>query len=232
MAMNQQAGLITRLVVQNVLYVAGMTTLVLLPAGTLRWPAAWHFAIAMIALGIASGLWLAKVNPELLAERMRPMMQHGQSSADKKFMLMFGAAALVWLLAMGFEARGHVPRPTFTAQAFGLALIALSTVFILWVMRVNSFAAPVVKVQSERGHHVIDTGPYAWVRHPMYSGTFLFFCGMPIMLGSRWGLVLAPVFVMLFAGRTYIEERALTAGLPGYQDYVGRVRYRLIPGVW
>jgi protein-S-isoprenylcysteine O-methyltransferase Ste14 len=102
----------------------------------------------------------------------------------------------------------------------------------MWVMRENSFAAPVVKVQAERGHRVIDTGPYAHVRHPMYSGTVLFFFGMPLLLGSWWGVILAPLFVGLFAIRAGIEERALLAGLPGYADYTARVRYRLVPGIW
>jgi protein-S-isoprenylcysteine O-methyltransferase Ste14 len=117
-------------------------------------------------------------------------------------------------------------------QALGLALLLASTGFILWVMRENSFAAPVVKVQAERGHRVIDTGPYAWVRHPMYSGTLLFFVGTPLMLGSWWGVAMAPLFFVLFAIRAGIEERTLLAGLSGYADYVARVRYRLVPGIW
>ena len=98
--------------------------------------------------------------------------------------------------------------------------------------RENTFAAPVVKIQAERGHRVVTTGPYAHVRHPMYSGTMLFFAGTPLLLGSWWGVVLAPLFVLLFAIRAGIEERALLAGLPGYADYTARVRYRLLPGIW
>jgi protein-S-isoprenylcysteine O-methyltransferase Ste14 len=107
-----------------------------------------------------------------------------------------------------------------------------STAFIMWVFRENSFAAPVVKVQAERGHHVIDTGPYAWVRHPMYSGVSLFFVGAPLLIGAWWGVAMAPLFFVLFAIRVRIEERTLMAGLSGYADYVSRVRYRLVPGIW
>jgi protein-S-isoprenylcysteine O-methyltransferase Ste14 len=117
-------------------------------------------------------------------------------------------------------------------QTLGLLLLVLSTGFVLWVMRENSFAAPVIIIQTERGHRVISSGPYAWVRHPMYSGTILFFAGMPLLLGSWWGLIMAPVFVVLFGFRARLEERALVAGLPGYADYLTRVRYRLIPGIW
>ena len=89
-----------------------------------------------------------------------------------------------------------------------------------------------IKVQTARDHHVISTGPYAFVRHPMYSGVMLFFFGAPLLVGSWWGLALAPLFAVLFAVRAGIEERALVAGLPGYADYAARVRYRLLPGVW
>jgi protein-S-isoprenylcysteine O-methyltransferase Ste14 len=108
----------------------------------------------------------------------------------------------------------------------------VSTAFIMWVFRENSFAAPVVKVQSARAHRVVSTGPYALVRHPMYSGIMLFFVGVPLLLGSWWGVAIALLFIVLFAIRARIEERALIDGLPGYADYAARVRYRLVPGVW
>jgi len=88
----------------------------------------------------------------------------------------------------------------------------------------------VVKLQTERGHRVVSTGPYAWVRHPMYTGTILFFVGAPLLLGSWWGVAMAPLFVVLFAIRTRIEERAADRGLPEYADYTAQVRYRCCPG--
>jgi protein-S-isoprenylcysteine O-methyltransferase Ste14 len=120
----------------------------------------------------------------------------------------------------------------WTLQAVGLAMLISSTGFILWVLLENSFAVPVVKVQAERGQRVVDTGPYAYVRHPMYGALVLFFIGTPLLLGSWWGVAMAPLFIVLFAIRTGIEERALAAELPGYTDYTTRVRSRLIPGVW
>jgi protein-S-isoprenylcysteine O-methyltransferase Ste14 len=224
--------MIAKLLLQNILYVAGMGALLFLFAGTWHWPAAWTFLGTMIVLGIASGSWLARKDPALLAERMRPMMQADQPAADKKFMLAFGAAVLGWFAVIGLDRRWSSANMPAVWQALGLVLLLASTGFILWVMRENSFAAPVVKVQAERGHRVIDSGPYAWVRHPMYTGTLLFFIGTPLMLGSWWGVAMTPLFLILFAVRAGIEERALIAGLPGYADYVARVRYRLVPGVW
>jgi protein-S-isoprenylcysteine O-methyltransferase Ste14 len=127
------------------------------------------------------------------------------------------------------EHASHVP---LALQALGLAMLVCSTGFIMWVMRENSFAAPVIKLQTERGHRVVSTDPYAWVRHPMYSGTVLFFVGAPLLLGSWWGVAMSPLFAVLFAIRIAIEERALIAGLPDYSDYTTRVRYRLVPGLW
>jgi protein-S-isoprenylcysteine O-methyltransferase Ste14 len=224
--------MITKLLLQNLIWVVAIGALLFVPAGTLHWPAAWAFLAAIAVLGLTGGLWLAKTDPALLAERMRPMMQDGQPAADKKFMLVFGFVALIWFIVIGLDARYRASDVPVALQALGLALLVASTAYIMWVMRANSFAAPVVKVQTARGHRVIDTGPYAHVRHPMYSGTVLFFFGAPLLLGSWCGVVMAPLFIGLFAIRARIEERALLAGLPGYADYTARVRYRLVPGIW
>ena len=224
--------MIAKLLVQNLIWMVAMGVLLMVPAGTLHWPAAWVFLATIGILGVVCGLWLAKSDPALLAERMRPMMQQGQPAADKKFMLIFVAVMLVWLIAIGLDRRVHASDVPQALQVTGFVMYLLSTAFIMWVFRENSFAAPVVKVQAERGHHVISTGPYAIVRHPMYGSIMLFFFGVPLLLGSWWGLVVAPLFAVLFAVRTGIEERALSADLPDYADYAARVRYRLLPGLW
>ena len=226
------AGLLPRLLLQNVLWTVGLGALLFLPAGTRRWPAAWLYLAVTAVAGLAGGLWLAKVDPALLEERMKPMVQKGQPAADKKFMLAFGFAALIWFIVIGLDRRWLLSGMPIALQAFGYALLLASMALMLRVVRENSFAAPVVKVQAERGHRVIDTGPYAVVRHPMYSGAVLYFAAIALSLGSWWGLALSPVFFVLFSIRTGVEERALVDGLPGYADYLARVRYRLVPGVW
>jgi protein-S-isoprenylcysteine O-methyltransferase Ste14 len=224
--------MIAKLLFQTLIWIVAMGALLFAPAGTLHWPAAWVFLATIGIFGLAGGLWLAKTDPALLAERMRPMMQSNQPTADKKFMLVFGFVALIWFLAIGLDRRYHASDVPLALQALGWAMLVFSTGFIMWVMRENSFAAPVVKLQTERGHRVVSSGPYAWVRHPMYSGTVLFFVGAPLLLGSWWGAAMSPLFALLFAVRAGIEERALVAGLPGYADYAARVRYRLVPGLW
>ena len=222
--------MIQRLLLQNVLWVVGLGALLLLPAGTLRWPAAWAYLAATAALGLTGGLWLARVDPGLLEERMRPMMQEGQPAADKTFMLVFGFAALAWFVIIGLDHRWHGRTLPLALEAAGFLLFLAACLLMLRVIRENTFAAPVVKVQAH--HRVISSGPYAFVRHPMYSGIMLFFFGVPLLLGSWWGVAIAPVFAVLFAIRARIEERALVEGLPDYADYAERVRYRLVPGLW
>jgi len=224
--------MIARLFKQSLLGLGAISAPLLVAAGTLRWPAAWVFLVSMTALGLGCGLWLARTDPELLAERMRPMMQADQPRADKIFVLAFGATGLSWLVIMGLDARFQASHMPPAMQAIGLSMLAASTGALMWVMRKNSFAVPVVKLQSQRGQRVIDTGPYAYVRHPMYSAVLVFFIGAALELGSGWGVAMVPLFVVLFAIRAVIEERALLAGLPGYANYLSRVRYRLLPGLW
>jgi protein-S-isoprenylcysteine O-methyltransferase Ste14 len=224
--------MIARLLKQLLIGVSAIGALLLVPAGTLYWPAAWVFLATMAVLSFGSGLWLAKTDPELLAERMRPMLQADQPTADKIFVVTFGAAALIWFVVMGLDWRFQASRVPLALQAIGLLMLISSTAAMMWVMRKNSFAVPVVKVQAERGQQVIDSGPYAYVRHPMYSAVVLFFIGVALVLGSWWGVAMVPLFVVLFAVRAVIEERTLKAGLPGYAHYVARVRYRLLPGLW
>ncbi|MBB4392520.1 MULTISPECIES: isoprenylcysteine carboxylmethyltransferase family protein [unclassified Bradyrhizobium] len=224
--------MIARLLLQNTITTAAMGALLFASAGTLRWPSAWVFLATCTLLGPLCGWWLYRIDPALLAERLRPVLQKDQPAADKLFMSVFVVAMLAWLVLIGVDRRLQSSDMPVALQAFGLALFLASTLFTMWVFRENSFAAPVVKLQAERAQRVISTGPYAHVRHPMYSGMVLFFAGVPLLLGSWWGLVMVPILVLLFAIRIGIEERTLREGLPGYDDYAARVRYRLMPGVW
>jgi protein-S-isoprenylcysteine O-methyltransferase Ste14 len=111
-------------------------------------------------------------------------------------------------------------------------LIALCMILVWQVFRSNSFAAPQVRIQAERGQHVVTDGPYRIVRHPMYAAALFYFLGAPLLLGSWWGLLPVPFFMASLGARAVGEERMLRQGLPGYDDYTRRVRFRLIPGIW
>ncbi|MCK1394886.1 isoprenylcysteine carboxylmethyltransferase family protein [Bradyrhizobium sp. 1] len=224
--------MIAKLLLQNTITTVGMGALLFACAGTLHWPSAWVFLATCGLLGPLCGWWLYRIDPALLAERLRPVLQRDQPAADKVFMTVFVVAMLAWLAAMGLDRRHLASDMPVALQVLGLVLYLASTLFTLWVFRENSFAAPVVKLQAERAQRVISTGPYAHVRHPMYSGMMLFFAGVSLLLGSWWGVAMTPVFLVLFAVRIRIEERTLREGLPGYSDYATRVRYRLLPRVW
>ena len=224
--------MIARLLLQNFTFTVAMGALLFASAGTLHWPSAWVFLAASASLGPLCGWWLYRLDPALLAERLRPVIQKEQPPADKAFVTALMAAMLAWLVVMGLDRRALASDMPIAFQVLGFVLFMLCMLFTMSVFRENSFAAPVVKLQAERAQRVISTGPYAYVRHPMYSGMMLFFAGLPLALGSWWGLAMAPLFLALFAVRIDIEERTLREGLPGYIDYAARVRYRLVPGVW
>ena len=117
-------------------------------------------------------------------------------------------------------------------QVLGALLFVGGYAMTAWTFSANSFASPAVRMQPERGHHVIDSGPYAHVRHPMYAGALLVFLGMPLLLCSPLGLLGLPIGAAVLALRTGWEEAALREGLPGYAEYAARVRHRFVPGLW
>jgi protein-S-isoprenylcysteine O-methyltransferase Ste14 len=225
--------MLRRLIVQTVAFLAVTAALLFVPAGTVAWPGAWVFLGEMAAASLLVGAWLARHDPALLKERMSGMFQRGQPRADKALMAVFLALTVAWLPAMALDALrcrlSHVP---VWLQGVGALAVALCIYIAFLTFRANTYTAPVVKIQAERGHRVVTHGPYAVVRHPMYAGTILYFLGTPLLLGSWYGLAFAPVFIGLLAVRAVMEERVLTAALDGYPAYAARVRYRLIPFVW
>jgi protein-S-isoprenylcysteine O-methyltransferase Ste14 len=218
---------------EAVLWIVSMGALLFLSAGTLEWRGGWIFMAEFVIGGLAVTLWLAWRDPGLLKERMGGPFQKGQAFGDKVFMAFIIVVWFVWLVLMSLDAKrwnlSHMPEALNYA---GAVLIPIGF-FIVWLtFRENSFAAPVIKIQNERGQRVISTGPYRIVRHPMYAGAALYMIGMPLLLGSWLGLLVLPLIFGALSVRIFIEEAALRKGLPGYGDYAARVRYRLIPGVW
>lgn len=221
-----------RLIVHTLVWYGLMGLLLFVPAGTLDWPGAWAFLAEMLGLSAITGPLLARHDPALLAERLGPPIQKGQPVADRFLLLAILLALAGWLVFMGLDARfGWSDVPAWV-QAIGALILGLSIWIGYRAMRENSFAAPVVRIQKERGQRVIDTGPYSHVRHPLYAGALFFFIGVPLLLGSWWGLAPTPAFVLLLAARILLEEKTLRDGLEGYDAYAARVRYRLVPLVW
>lgn len=202
-------------------------------AGTLRWGAGWVFFAAFFIPSTLMIHWLARNNPALLVERTRPPIQAGQPLWDRLIMAALLALFPAWLVLMGVDARrlgwSHMPP---ALQWIGCAGI-LAAMWIFHVsVRANTFLAVVVRIQAERGHEVVSSGPYAIVRHPLYAGALLLFVSSALLLGSWWGLLASVDLAAPLVLRTVLEDRELHRSLPGYADYARRVRWRLLPGVW
>jgi protein-S-isoprenylcysteine O-methyltransferase Ste14 len=225
--------MVVRMIVQTLVSYGVIALVLFLSAGAVDWPAAWIYLALMLVLSLAGGFWLVRHNPAVVQQRLAPPIQKDQPTADKILIIvivlaLFGAFVLMALDAVRF---GWSSVPTWV-QVIGALILLLSIWISFQTLIENSFAAPVVKIQKDRGHTVITTGPYRHVRHPMYAGALLFMVGTSLLLGSWWGLAVVPIQAVVLAIRIGVEEKALRAGLDGYDDYARRVRYRLVPRIW
>lgn len=202
-------------------------------AGTLRWPAGWVFLLLFFAAaGMISRMLFAR-NPDLLRERLKPIVQRGQARWDQVLMSLIAALFVGWLIVMGLDAERFrwSSVPVWLQVAGGIG-VALGMAIAYLALRENAYAIPVVRIQEERGQQVVSSGPYAIVRHPMYSGVLLLFPSTGLLLGSWWGVAGSALLALGLAVRTALEDRALQRGLAGYAAYAARVRARLIPFIW
>jgi protein-S-isoprenylcysteine O-methyltransferase Ste14 len=204
-----------------------------LPAGTIRWRAGWVFLGQFLGFTVALSLWLLRSNPALLHERMTGIGAAGQKGWDKIF---FGVASLGffgWLAVMPLDAvRFRWARLSARLQPVGALVLLTSFGLFYRVFRENAYLSPAVRIQEERGQVVVSTGPYRIVRHPMYAALIPFCAGTALLLGSGVGLVVSLPLIGIVAWRAVREENVLREELPGYPEYMSRVRYRLIPRVW
>jgi protein-S-isoprenylcysteine O-methyltransferase Ste14 len=202
-------------------------------AGTLAWPAAWVFLAEVYGCALLIGLLLAKDDPALLAERLQPLRKSAQENWDRTFVTFSIFLYYGWIAIMGLDAgRGAATRLPTQAAPIGATLLFLGMAVVYRTFRENTFTAAVVKIQKERGHHVISTGPYRFVRHPMYSGALLTFLGTALLLGSGVGLIFVPILGAGLWYRARREELTLIERLAGYSAYATHVKARFIPFVW
>lgn len=180
---------------------------------------------AVVALAAALG-----ADPDLIRERLRPHQKGEDPARLIAIRVLILAMFVTALLDIGrLHVSDSVPR---AVQIGALAAAALGLLEVVWALSVNRFFVPVIRIQSERGHHVVDRGPYARVRHPGYAGVAIAIPASALALGSWWALLPALVVAALFVRRAAHEDRFLRAHLDGYVEYAARVRHRLIPGVW
>jgi len=202
-----------------------------LPAGTWAWMKGWLFISAFLGVMVVVALYLWRVNPEVVVARSRS--HTGTKRWDKILMCFFLTAvyAIIPVAALD-DGRFHsFPLPWWVC-GIGYVLFLVGTAILTRAEAVNKFFEPTVRIQTDRGHKVIDTGPYAIVRHPGYVAAFFFMAGVALALGSLWALIPAGLSCVLLVLRTQWEDQTLQAELEGYKEYTERVRYKMIPGVW
>lgn len=222
--------LTTQALVGGVIQLLLFPLVLFLAAGTLAWPAGWIFLILFYSFVVVAVRLLSRHNPGLLEERMSVFKPNPKR--DTMFLLL-SAVSLVWLVVMPLDAvRFHWSQVPLWLQVVGTLVLAGSFACMYLAFRENAYLTPTVRIQEERGHAVVSTGPYRYVRHPMYTGFLLFFVGMPLLLGSAFGLLLALVLIGLVVRRAVLEERLLREDLPGYDAYMAQVTSRFIPHVW
>jgi protein-S-isoprenylcysteine O-methyltransferase Ste14 len=199
-------------------------------AGTLDYWQGWLFFAVFEGCSIAFGIYLAITNPKLLERRMSagPLAEKETSQKIIMTFVMIGFVAL--LLVPALDRRFGWSSVPPSVVVVGYALVALAFAIFFYVLRANSYAASTIQVFE--GQTVASNGPYALVRHPMYSGALILLFGMPLALGSWWGLPIAVLFLPVLAWRLLDEERFLAKNLPGYAEYMRKVPYRLAPQVW
>jgi protein-S-isoprenylcysteine O-methyltransferase Ste14 len=207
-----------------------MGALLFVPAGTLGYWQAWVFMAVFVGASSAIGMYLALADPKLLERRMKAGPAAEKETTQKIIMAFAMAGFIALLLLPAFDHRfGWSKVPAYLALA-GDVLVGLGFFLTFLVLRENSYGASTIQVIE--GQKVISTGPYAIVRHPMYAGALVMLLGMPLALGSWWGLCVLLFIVPVLIWRLLDEERLLRKELPGYVEYTQEVRYRLVPCLW
>lgn len=231
-AVPSRARLLANVLIRSVLFSAFLAALLFLPAGTWRFWQAWAFAAFYVSPIVGLLLWLVIVDPQTAQRRMEG---REQEATQRWVILTWIPLFLLALAAPGFDFRFGWTRSTFGPVPAWLCLAAdllafAGVLFIAWTIFVNRFAARTIRV--EEGQRVISSGPYQFLRHPMYSGFIVTQLAMPVALGSVVALPLFALLSLFYVVRLLNEEKVLARDLPGYADYCRRTRYRLIPFIW
>lgn len=208
--------------------------ILLLSGGDFNWWQAWFFGLLIFAAGIGGRIWAEMRHPGLLAERFGSFTAQDMKSWDKVLApLMAISLSFPMVIVAGLDHRlGWSPAFPLWTNVLGFILIALGYTCATWALAENRFFSGTVRIQTERGHVVCDSGPYHIVRHPGYAGNILALPGMVLALGSLWTIIPALVAMIIAVIRTALEDQALKDELPGYWDYAQRVRFRLFPGIY
>ena len=232
--MTDQPKLATpRLIIQLLFFIVIVPLLPILISGQWDWWEAWIYAIISILGFAVSRIIAARRHPDLIAERARIMQHEDTVSWDKTLAPLLGLGGALVMIVVGLDARFAWP-PEFSSQLKVMALIFILVGYVLgsYALIENRFFSGVVRLQTDREHRVVSSGPYRWMRHPGYAGAILTYLATPFFLDSIWAVLPTLFLVVVLVIRTSLEDQFLQLELIGYGDYARRVRYRLIPGLW
>lgn len=200
-------------------------------AGQVRWTRGWICTVLYLGALHASRTVLKKLNPGILEQRQAATRQDTKPF-DKIFMRLFLSLTIVQPIVAGLDMRFNGASMPFWMVFPGILSFISAAVLITWVLVKNPHAESSVRIQKDRGHTVVSSGPYRFVRHPMYVGLIQLHQSMAMILGSVWTMGLAALVTVLFLWRTALEDQTLRRELPGYEEYTTVTRYRLMPGIW
>ncbi len=200
-------------------------------AGHLDWQAGWIFVITLFGCVGINFVILLKSNPEVIEERSH--LNRGAKKWDVAITSIATVFVLATVAVAGIDERYGWRGPLGLGWlCAGIVLFVVGDLFFLWAMAVNEYFSKLVRIQTERGHKVVTSGPYRIVRHPGYLGWSVMWIGTPLILDSLWAFIPVVLSIILIVVRTALEDRTLQRELPGYLEYVSRVGYRLVPWVW
>src|SRR5271169_6522387 len=214
----------------HLLLIVVTMALLFIPAGTLHYWQAWAFLIFYFVPSLAITVYLMVKDPKLLARRMRGGPTAEKATAQKIIMSITSVGFIGLIVVPALDHRFAWSHMLPQAALLGDGLIAIGWIAVFFVFRENSFTSSTIEVASDQ--KVVSSGPYAWVRHPMYAGALVMLLGIPIALGSWWGVLVLVAMLPALIWRVLDEEKFLEENLPGYVEYRQNVRYRLIPGLW
>jgi protein-S-isoprenylcysteine O-methyltransferase Ste14 len=232
--MNTQAKLITPKTIIRmvfVLFVFPLTPMII--SGVWNWWEAWVYVVINILGFFVSRVLAARRHPDIIAERARSMEMQDAKPWDKILSpaLAFGSL-LILIVAGADKGFGWTAPFTLNVKLAALLVVILGYVFGSWALVENKFFSGVVRIQTDRGHRVVTTGPYRFVRHPGYASALWTYLAMPVLFDSLWAFIPSLLLIGVLVLRTSLEDRTLQAELPGYAEYTRKTRYRLFPGIW
>jgi len=221
-------------ILRFIIFTIFLMAVLFLAAGKLDWWEGWAYVIQGLVVLIISRVILIRRNPDLAIERAEAGKKENVKPWDRVLMpLMSIFIPLISWVVVGLDERfGWTPDLPDWVQLIGLAFIFTGSMIGTWAMIANRFFSSHVRIQVDRGHSVVNSGPYRIVRHPGYAGGLLGWIASPVFFSSWWAVIPALLAIIITFIRTALEDRVLQAELPGYKEYARSVRFRLIPGIW